>query len=164
MAEWVGAAREYVRRATGLEIDGSVESLAYADHYLAGVGEVDDPVLALLAAALGAYFGEVAIADLGGRWEVAGEPAEWTVSLSATPVRFRPAALAAEAIRRRSTPGYDASIDVPPELQAALSRALESAGPVEEEYYHSLTGRLETLSHVAALIAELGRPGSSRVS
>jgi hypothetical protein len=157
-AEFTAAAGEYVRRALHVELDGSVESLAYVDHYLSTIGGVSDEVLRLVAAAIGCYFGEVVIGHLGGAWEVSEEdPAEWIVALEAAPLRFRPVAMAAEAIRKDDLEEYDAAISVPAALEEPLAEALAAVGPVEADYYYSLTGRLETLEHAASVIAELRR-------
>lgn len=165
--DYVTAAREYVRRAVGLELDGSVESLAYVDHYLSRVGDVADDVLALIAPALGAYFGEVVIGRLGGRWELGatGEGGEddvtdattWRVMLDPAPLGFSPAAMVVEAVRHAYVEGWDASLAVPAEVEDALFQALEAAGPVEEDYYYSLTGRFETIEHAVEILVELGR-------
>src|SRR5438552_12523975 len=91
IAEYALAAGDYVRQSLGVELDGSVESLAYVDHYLSKIGRVSDEVLGLVAAAVGAYFGEVAIGRLGGDWRTDGDdPAGWLVTLEAAPLRFRP--------------------------------------------------------------------------
>lgn len=157
VAEWVLAAHEYVRRAVGLELDGSVESLAYVDHYIAKVGEVSDEVLALVAPALGAYFGEVVLTRVGGHWQTGGDPAAWRVVLDPVAVSFAPAAMAAEALRHADVAGYDASLAVPREVESVLMQALESAVPVEEDYYYSLTGRFENIEHVVEMLVELKR-------
>ncbi len=159
IADFALAAGEFVRRAVGLELDGSVESLAYVDHYLRSVGDVSDELLGLVAPALGAYFGEVVIAHLGGEWEARAEdPMEWAITIAspAGPLAtFRPVAMAAEAVRREDLDDVDASISTPPDLTARVAQALAAASPVEEEYYYSLTGRLETIEHVVELSAAL---------
>src|SRR5438552_18542314 len=86
IAEYALAAGDYVRQSLGVELDGSVESLAFVDHYVSKIGQVSDEVLALVAAALGSYFGEVVIGRLGGAWATGGDdPAGWTVTLEAAP-------------------------------------------------------------------------------
>jgi hypothetical protein len=163
LAEYSMAAGEYVRRALQVDLDGSVESLAFVDHYLTKIGNVSDDVLRLVSSAIGAYFGEVVIGRLGGAWDLASEdPAEWTVTLDAAPLSFHPVAMAAEAIRQDDLEDFDATIVAPPALQAPLLRALEAVGPVEAEYYYSLTGRLETLEHAASVIAELRRQAAEK--
>lgn len=163
IAELALAASDYVRQSLKVELDGSVESLAFVDHYVGQVGNVSDPVLELVAASIGAYFGEVAIQQLGGAWELDGDdPAGWTISLDAAPLRFHPIAMAAEAIRKDDIEDYDAGIGVPPELEQPLMEALAAAGPVDAEYFYSLTGRLETLEHAAGILAELRRQADER--
>src|SRR3954447_3914938 len=96
------AARSYVERAVGVSLDGSEESLAYVDHYIQSTAKAEaikPEVLALVAPALGAYLGQVAIAKLGGRWLVEGtDPADWQVELEAAPLHFHPVGMAAEAL------------------------------------------------------------------
>jgi hypothetical protein len=157
------AAGRYVERAVGVPLDGSEESLAYVDHYIdktARAEALKPEVLALVAPALGAYLGQVAIGRLGGRWKaetLAGEPADWEVELEAAPLTFYPVGMAAEALRGGEVEGYDASFSTRDELMGPLLEALESSPPVDEGYYYSLTGRLETLIHAADILVELER-------
>jgi hypothetical protein len=164
------AARDYVQRATGCRIDTSEESLAFVDHYLTIVrrgGPVSDEALALLAAALGAHLGQVAIAKFGGSWHVLPEeeggspadPATWRVTLADVPLSFDPIGMAACALRLSEVEGYDASLTTRSDLAPGLAAALGRVPPVEEEYFYSLTGRLETIAYAADFLAELLRPG-----
>lgn len=158
MAELSLAASDYVRKSLQVELDGSPESLAYLDHYVSRIGNVSDEVLALAAAAVGSYFGEVLLSRFGGTWRADDpDPAAWTVTLEAAPIRLRPVAMAAEAIRKADLEDWDASLNVPAAFDAAVAEALEASGPVESEYYYSLTGRLETAEHVVDLLTELRR-------
>lgn len=157
IADLIDSARDYVRRATQLELDMSVESLAFVDHYLRQAGAVSDELLVLLAPAVGAYFAEVVLAHLGGSWHRRGNPDEWTVTLAAAPITFNPAGLAAEAFRQDAVAGYDGTVRVPPDLEEALTQVLAAAAPVTKSYYYSLTGRLETLEHMSDILVELRR-------
>ena len=84
------AARNYVKRAVGVELDDSEESLAYVDHYITTTAQAEalkPEVLALVAPALGAYLGQVAIARFGGKWVAEGaDPADWRVELDPAPL------------------------------------------------------------------------------
>jgi hypothetical protein len=165
VGEFVLAAQEYVRRAIAVELDGSVESLAFVDHYVANAGkdgEVADELLALVAPALGAYFGEVVIARIGGEWHAAApDPFDWTIEVPGLSgselLSFRPTAMAACALRSGEVEECDASIMPQPALAAALHEALAAAAPVDEAYFYSLTGRLETLEHAFEILVELER-------
>ena len=150
------AARDYVQRAVAMELDGSIESLAFLDHYVAQVGDVDDDVLHLLAAAVGAYFGELVVAHAGATWHAqSASPAEWIVTFDAVPLSFRPVAMAAEAIRKDNVDDVDGGMTTLPTLASRLEEALAAVGPVEADYYYSMTGRFETLQHAASVVAEL---------
>jgi hypothetical protein len=158
---FLDAAGRYVERALGVTLDGSEESLAFVDHYITHTARAETlkpEVLALVAPALGAYLGQLAISKLGGRWVVeAADPAEWRVELEAAPLRFFPVGMAAEALRGGVVDGYDASFATRDDLMAPLASALEASPPVAEDYYYSLTGRLETLEQAADILTELER-------
>jgi hypothetical protein len=160
---FVTAAGQYVQRALGVSLDGSEESLAFVDHYIEHTARAEalkPEVLALVAPALGAYLGQVAIGRLGGQWKVetmGADPADWQVELEAAPLTFYPVGMAAEALRGAEVDGYDASFATRDDLMGPLLEALESAPPVDEGYYYSLTGRLETLVHAADILVELER-------
>ena len=105
ITEFALVAADYVRQSLHIDLDGSVESLAFVDHYLSKVGKVSNQVMELVATAVGAYFGEVVISRLGGDWHVDGDdPGGWTITIEAAPLRFRPIAMAAEAVRKQARP------------------------------------------------------------
>jgi hypothetical protein len=163
------AAINYVKRALdGAILDGSVESLAFVDHYIVQSGRqaaLKPEVLALVAPALGAYLGEVAIRRFGGRWILDdGEPAGWRVEFEPAPLWFHPVGMAAEALRGDEVDGYDAAFATRDELMGPLSEALESSSPVDEAYYYSLTGRFETLEHALDILVEIERRKREKLS
>jgi hypothetical protein len=153
------AARNYVKRAVGTDLDDSEESLAYVDHYIKSTAQKEalkSEVLALIAPALGAYFGQVAIKRFGGQWIAdSDDPADWRVELAPAPLWFYPVGMAAEALRSEEVEGYDASFATRDDLMGPLLEALEAAPPVDEEYYYSLTGRFETITHALDIVVEL---------
>jgi hypothetical protein len=155
------AARNYVKRAVGVDLDDSEESLAYVDHYIASTARAEalkPEVLALVAPALGAYLGQVAIARFGGKWVIEGaDPTKWRVELAPAPLTFQPVGMAAEALRGEEVDGYDASFTTREDLMGPLDEALEATPPVDEAYYYSLTGRLETLAHALDVLVEIER-------
>jgi hypothetical protein len=155
------AACNYVERALKVKLDRSEESLAYVDHYVTETARAEalkPDVLALVAPALGAYLGEVAIARFGGKWVTDGDdPAAWRVELEPAPLWFHPVGMAAEALRGDEVEGYDASFATREELMGPLLEALESSPPVDEKYYYSLTGRFETLTHALDVLIEIER-------
>jgi hypothetical protein len=160
LAPFLRSARDYVQRAIGVELDGSETSLAFLDHYVEKVrekGEMKPEVLKLVAASLGAYFGEVLRAKLGGRWILDGDPSDWRLELEVGPLTVHPIGVAAAALLGDDAEGYDASFHTRPEWMGPLQEALAAAPPVDEAYYYSFTGRLETIEHAGELLAEILR-------
>jgi hypothetical protein len=163
---FVEAARGYIRRALSVELDLSPESLAYIDHYVTSTradksAPLEDDVLRLAAAALGAYFGEVLIGAFGGDWVIAAQddahPERWKIELSAPTLSMYPAALAATALVGGDAAGFDDRIVPPFRDAAALEQLLRSTAPVDAELYYSLTGRLEAIEQMRGLLAEIDR-------
>ncbi|MBS1118130.1 MAG: hypothetical protein H6Q90_358, partial [Deltaproteobacteria bacterium] len=80
----------YVRRALNVTLEYDSNTLPVLDHYLRTVGESQPATLKLVVATSGAYFGEVVRRQLGGRWELTGDEADWRVVLP-TGINFSPA-------------------------------------------------------------------------
>lgn len=92
--------QEAVKRSLRFDLDGSVASLAVVDHYLEQArGETREPILSLLAASAGAYFGELVRRHIGGLWIGDGkDPRHLRLLLTPAFVYFSPADLALTAI------------------------------------------------------------------
>lgn len=169
--ELVRAFREQVRRAIGVDLDGSVTSLAFVDHYLSlARSETREPILSLLAAGAGAYYGELVARELGATWIGDGaDPRKLRLLLRHQFVHFCPVDQAFEAIigttlaaddpRAPAGPALDASFHPRPRTSDAddeaawLEARLAELAPVPEDQFHSLTGRFETLQLVLELLA-----------
>jgi hypothetical protein len=142
---------DFVRRAIGIALDYTPETLPVLDHYLSGVPDDNLETVALVAATAGAYFGEVARRTLGGEWgDTEGSPTEWELVV-ADGLRLAPGAFAREAILTTDT--GEAIYDVPDADRAAVEDALDAKGEVAEDEYYSLCGRLETMQLIADVLA-----------
>ena len=166
VAPFVEAARGYVRRAIGLELDESIESLAFVDHYVSTLRKetqtkLEPDVLRLTAAAVGAYFGQVLIGAFGGGWVIAraAEPTPelWQLELDPPSVSLYPVALAAAALAGEAVDGYDDRITPALGDVAALQQLLEGKSPIDAAYFYSLTGRFELVEEMRELLAEIDR-------
>ncbi|MCA9691274.1 MAG: hypothetical protein R3A51_23165 [Nannocystaceae bacterium] len=181
VAELAQHFRAQVRRSISTELDDSVVSLAFVDHYLASArDEAREPILALLAAGAGAYYGELVRREFGGQWIGDGEhPRRLRLLLTPQFVHFSPVDQALEAIVGRSLAPDDPRIPPGPPLDASFhldarppgadERARADArGPSDEDWIHaqlerlpaisadafySLTGRFETLQLILELLA-----------
>jgi hypothetical protein len=145
--EYAEQAVEYVRRALGVKLEYDSDTLPLLDHYLRTVPEDQAATLQLVILTAGAYFGEVVRRRLGGRWETAGEEAQWRVVLP-TGLNFSPLGMVASAITRGESEDIDSAIDAPPRMRPFLQQALQRMGDVSEEDYYSLCGRLDTIEHL----------------
>lgn len=170
---------EQVRRSLGVELDGSETSLAFVDHYLAQARDEDrEPIVALLAASAGAYFGEIVRQELGAIWIGDGrEPRTLRLLLTHQFVYFAPVDQALEAVWGQSladddprlpASGIDTSFrvksqpwpadegaDNPPETDEVwLTQRLAELPPLPEDQFHSLTGRYETLRLILGMLAQ----------
>ncbi len=145
--EYADQAVAYVQRALGIKLEYDSDTLPLLDHYLRNVPEGQPATLELVVATSGAYFGEVVRRRLGGRWDTAGEEAEWRIVLP-TGLNFSPAGFVASAIAMADLDDLDSEFDAPPRMRPYVQQALERMGEVSVEDYYSLCGRLDTLEHV----------------
>lgn len=175
--------REQVKRALGVELDHSATSLAFVDHYLRLARDEDRaPIVALLAAGAGAYFGELIRRDIGAIWVGAGsDPRRLRLLLTPQFIHFCPVDQALEAIANRPLtdedprvpdgPAFDPVFHLrPPKRDDAdevderdplepeddatwLEARLADLAPVSEDHFYSLTCRYETLGLMLELLA-----------
>lgn len=166
---------EQVRRALHVELDGSPTSLAFVDHYLSLAREEErEPIVSLLAAGAGAYFGELVRREMGGTWVGDGrDPRRLRLLVEPQFIHFGPIDQAYEAIagqglaaddpRVSPGPAFDSAFNLqPPRADdepgqeddgAWLSERLAELPPVPEDEFHSLTCRFETLQLMLELLA-----------
>lgn len=159
--------RKQVQRSLGVELDGSVVSLAFVDHYLSlARDETRAPILELLSAGAGAYFGELVRRELGGTWVGRADDARGLqFLLGAEFLFFSPVAVALAAVLGREPDDEDLDcalhLDIrpnpgadPTDDAAWISQRLESAAPVPADQFFTLTTRFETIGFIVELLAE----------
>jgi hypothetical protein len=154
---------DFVRRAIGVTLDYTPETLPVLDHWLANAPPKagrradsnvpgDDAVAALATTVAGVYFGEVARRSLGGEWDVVGDaPEGWQLTLTGG-VTLWPVAFAAAALAGGEVEDIDASFEVPAADRDAVEEALARVEVPEDEYW-TLPSRLEALTLVCDLLA-----------
>lgn len=171
---------DQVRRALGVQLDGSVTSLAFVDHHLNAARETMDdghdeasglPIAALVAAGAGCYYGELVRREMGGMWIGDGDnPRRLRLLLRHQFLHFSPVDQAIEALhgeelalddpRVPEGPPFDSAFRAstePGDTEASdaswLSARLAELSPVPADLYYSLTGRFETLELILGLLA-----------
>jgi hypothetical protein len=173
----VSAFREQVRRALDVELSDELgtTALAFVDHYLGMLrDETREPIVSLVAANAGAWFGELVRREIGGTWIGDGtDPRRLRLLLEPQFVHFSPIDMAYEAILSASPEPGDPRVPDGAALDAAyhlrkrplaefehepadhdwvVDRLAESP-PVPEDQFFSLTGRFETLALILELLA-----------
>lgn len=147
---------EYVRRALGLELDFSPETLPILDHYLARSIEITEKeeILDLVVRSAGAYFGEVVRRALGGaRWHFPlDEPTACRIEFEHVFLCFNPLGMAREAIAAADQPGWNAHLEVLPRDRPLLEQSLARMGEIREDDYHRLAVRFEVIEQVVATL------------
>lgn len=170
--------RHQVERALQVQLDDSPTSLAFVDHHLKQAHAEDRaPIIGLLAAGAGAFYGELVRARMGGTWIGEGrDPRRLRLLLAPTFLHFSPIDQAIEAIAGTSVepdderipegPPFDPAFHLrppPPEGFEAddgveddaswLQARLAELSPVPEDQFYSLTCRFETLQLMLELLA-----------
>jgi hypothetical protein len=163
--ELTSAGAEFVARSVGMVLDFTPESLAVLDHYARTVRdelERNAPLGAIVAPALGAYFGEVIRARLDGFWRLPSpNQHDWSVCSSLVFLAVNPIGVGYDAVYGSEDHGGPRStLRVAPEDREYLDRRLATLPPLPEEEYFSFTTRYEVLEVASeALSAKMQEEG-----
>ena len=180
----VAGFRDQVQRALDHPLDDELgpTALAFVDHYLSMVrNEEREPIVSLIAAGAGAWFGELVRREIGATWIGDGkDPRRLRLLLEPAFVHFSPVDMAYEAVLGHSgpEPGQDdprlpvgaildgafhlrkrAPAEEPGDEDEPISDhqwvmdRLAEAPPLPEDQFYSLTGRWETLELILELLA-----------
>lgn len=168
------AFREQIRRALSVELRDELgpTALAFVDHYLAQArDETREPILSLVAANAGAWFGELIRREIGGTWIGDGvDPRKLRLLLEPAFVHCSPIDMAYEAILSATVEPGDPRVPEGASLDAAyhlrkdgdgealsdhdwVHERLAETPPLPEDQFFSLTGRFETLALILELLA-----------
>lgn len=169
---------EQIRRALGVEIEPLAESdgpvaLAYVDHYLGLLRDEDrEPIVSLVAANGGAWFGELIRREMGATWIGDGkDPRRLRLLLEPDFIHFSPVDLAYAAILvgepdddprlpggvldaafHLRKAGRRGETEIEPDHDWVMQELAE-VPPLPEDQFYSLTGRYETLRLILELLA-----------
>ncbi len=165
VAEATTACLDYVRRATGISLDFSPDTLGVLDHYVQSARKdiAQKPELApLIARAVGAYFGEVVRARVPSFWRVPGQNVhDWQLCVRNVFFWFNPVGVAYDALYGTNEHEGARSILRPAaEDLEFLEQRLAAVPPLPEDEYYLLSTRFEVIEIcVEALRARLEQRG-----
>jgi hypothetical protein len=150
---------EFVRRAVGVELDFTQDTLSVLDHYArAARSEAAErpEALHLVASAIAAYFGEVIRRQHAAFWHLPGdEMASAELRFEDVFLSFSPFAFACSAMGWNPTGdgaedlGPDAGLSIEEEERDEVAEHLARSPPVTEDEYTLLTTRMEVIQIVA---------------
>jgi hypothetical protein len=150
--------RDYVRRAVGTDLDDTPDTLPVLDHYIKvsrdSIKERPE-LMALVARAVGAYFGEVVRSHMDGFWYLGSpDPQDWYVCTRSVFLAINPVGAAYEALTSSSEhAGPSAALRLRRESRTRVEERLNALPPVSEADYYLLSTRLEALEVAAAALA-----------
>jgi hypothetical protein len=145
----------FVRKSVGIDLDFTPDTLPLLDHYLSQAREGKGEIHTLVAAAAGAYFGEVIRGQYPCRWAlVDGDDHDaWRLEFEQVFLYLFPVALA-RSLLAPSGAG-DAGFSVREQDRPALAAALSLLGEVDEDEFYLLSTRFDVLSSVAERLAAI---------
>jgi hypothetical protein len=141
----------FVQAKFGIVLDGTQDTLSLLDGYIrdARPSAAERPeTVALLAASIGAYFGEVVRLTFGGTWVTpgGGDHDTWRLCLRHVYLAFNPIGTAYEALTSTEAPGYHAHLELESDDREMLEHRLAALGEVDEDEYYMPTTRFDVIS------------------
>lgn len=132
-------------------LDYTPETLPILDQYVrdarADVAERPE-TLAIVAAAAGAYLGEVMRKQFGGFWFAQGDHEAWRLYFTHVYLACNPLGMAVEALTLLDAEGWHSHFEVDPADAEAVAARLGALPDVEEEAFALPTTRMEALTVV----------------
>jgi len=156
---------DYVKKAVGVELDYTRDTLPLLDHYVAGVRadvQEREELRRLIAHAVGAYFGEVMRKTIGGFWRMPSPNVhDWAVCARPIFLSINPMAVAFDALADgQEHDGPRSDLRVAPEYRSAVADRLAALPPLPEDEFFLLSTRLEAIEVAAdALKASMSADG-----
>lgn len=183
LAQLAATCEDYVKRAVGVALDGTQDTLPILDHYVreatrgvsvagssseapAGDGATANhpgaagdsaALLGPLVPATGAYFGQLVLKQFAGaRFIAHGQDyASYRIEFGPYFLHFNPMGIAHEVITGEDAPGYHAHFAVLDEARPVVEQSLASGLTVRTQDYYSFSVRHETLEQVVAVLSAL---------
>lgn len=167
IAELAASCVRFVLAKYKVELDGTPETLGILDHYVKEARadlEARPEGLPLVAAAVGAYFGEVVRGVFDAGWFIEGDQEDWRLRMRNVYLSFNPLGVAREALTGEDAPGWHAHIEVDPGETEEVERRLQALPEVPEDEYYAPTTRFDVVElAITALRARMRASGLADV-
>lgn len=149
---------DFVQRSLGLPLDYTQDTLPILDHYLrtARAEATRSAMLAPLAAASGAYFGQLVIRQFpGASCHSDVDLQRWRVQFSTVFLHFNPIGIAQEVLTQDDAPGWSAHFSTLEDQRQVIEQSIDSQLQLRAEDYYSFSVRYEMLDQVVAVLSAL---------
>lgn len=163
IAELCAQCVAYVKRAVGLELDFTPDTLSILDHYVSLVRtsiEERPALLHLVANSVGAYFGEMVRQKYDGFWLTESpDVQEWCVCTRSVYFKFNPVGVVHESIAQNSThPGPGGEFHLAPDERNLIQERLAAVPAVAADQYYLLSTRMEAIEIVIETLRVVANP------
>ncbi|MGZ5970083.1 MAG: hypothetical protein ACXWP4_20565, partial [Polyangiales bacterium] len=155
----------FVEKSTGVALDFTPDTLPLLDHYLRQVPRDGEGLQGLVAAAAGAYFGEVVRRVFPCRWHAPPDDyGAWRIEFEHIFLHFNPVAFAHEAITASEVVKGGAGFGVLDQDLEVVRGGLEALGTIGEDDYFRLATRFEVLNTVVDRLTGQSMTGEDNVA
>jgi hypothetical protein len=151
VTELAAACVRFVATRYKVALDFTAETLPLVDQYVRDAHtEVDTrpETLAVVAASVGAYLGEVMRREFGAFWFAEGDHAAWRLYFTHVYLACNPLGMVLEALSPELAEGWHAHFEVDPGDADVVSARLAAIPDVEAEVFSMPTTRMEALTIV----------------
>lgn len=151
VTELAAACVRFVGTRYKVALDFTPDTLPVVDQYVRdALGEVDTrpETLAVVAASVGAYLGEVMRKQFGAFWFADGDHSAWRLYFTHVYLACNPLGMVLEALSPELAEGWHAHFEVDPGDADVVSARLAAIPDVEAELFAMPTTRMEALTIV----------------
>ena len=149
--ELAAACVRYVASRYGVALDFTPDTLPLVDQYVRDAkadATARPEAIALLAASVGAYLGEVMRAQLGAFWFADGDHSGWRLYFTHVYLACNPLGMVLEALDPELAEGWHAHFEIDPADADVVAVRLAAIPDVEADVYSLPTTRMEALTIV----------------
>ncbi len=163
VADLASSCIRFVLAKYSVLLDGMPDTLSIVDQYVRDARAellVQPEGLPLLAATVGAYFGEVVRGAFESNWRIGDEHDAWRLEMDSVYLTFNPLGMAREALTLAEAPGWHAHLEMDDAEGDDVERRLAALPEVHEGEYYALATRFDVIEiAVDALRAKMVAAG-----
>jgi hypothetical protein len=148
VAELASACVRFVLAKYGVVLDGMPDTLSIVDQYVRDARTellVQPEGLPLLAATVGAYFGEVVRGAFESSWRIEDEHDAWRLEMESVYLTFNPIGMAHEALTLADAEGWHAHFEMDEAEREDVERRLAALPEVSDDEYYALSTRFDVV-------------------